>query len=408
MVKKKRIMKGRHLCRFGIWGSTPDPKNDEDNTIMNRRSSGDKVMVQSKTKSLKERPMSDIKYIGMDVHMAMTVIAVRNRAGNVIAEAIVETKAETIVDFIKSQRGTVYVTFEEGTQAAWLYDLLCPHVTQVIVCDPRKIPGKNNKSDKRDAQDLAELLRIDALKSVYHGESSTRELKELVRSYAAFLTDGTRVKNRIKSLFRARGVRCRGISVYSEKDRQLWLEKLENFAVRKRLLRLWKELDFLTELREEAEKDVIAEARKHKQTKLLKGIPGIGPKRAGVIVAIAATPHRFRTRKQFWTYCGLAVRSDASAEYELVDGRIGKSKKRVLVRGLNRNYNRALKEAFKGAAATAATGPWKAQFDAIVANGTDSSLAILTLARKIASITLALWKKGERYDEKKLNFLHAV
>lgn len=375
---------------------------------MNRRSSGDKVMVQSQTKSLKERPVNEIKYIGMDVHMAMTVIAVVNSVGKVVAEAIVETKAATILDFLKGQRGTIHVTLEEGTQAAWLYDLIGPHVAQVVVCDPRKIPAQNNKADKPDAKRLAELLRLNGLKPVYHGENSTREVKEFARSYAGILNDSTRVKNRIKGLFRARGVPCHGIAVYGEKDREQWLQKISNAAARKRALILWKELDFFTELREEAEKDLMAEARKHTATKILKSIPGIGPQRAAVILGVGATPHRFRTRKQFWTYCGLAVRSVASAEYELVQGRIGKSNKHVLVRGLNRNYNRALKEAFKGAAATAATGPWKAQFDAMVANGTDASLAILTLARKIASITLALWKKGESYDEKKLKLMHAV
>jgi molybdopterin-guanine dinucleotide biosynthesis protein A len=30
------------------------------------------------------------------------------------------------------------VTFEEGTWAAWLYDLLKPHVARVVVCNPRK------------------------------------------------------------------------------------------------------------------------------------------------------------------------------------------------------------------------------------------------------------------------------
>lgn len=151
-----------------------------------------------------------------------------------------------------------------------------------------------------------------------------------------------------------------------------------------------------------------AEARKHAVTKILKSIPGIGPQRAAVILGVVGTPHRFCTRKQFWTYSGLGVRSEVSAEYELSHGRICRSKKRAQVRGLNRNYNRGLKEVCKGAAVTAATGPWKTQLDTIVANGTDESMALLTLARKIASITLALWKKGERYDEKKLKFMHAV
>jgi hypothetical protein len=75
---------------------------------------------------------------------------------------------------------------------------------------------------------------------------------------------------------------------------------------------------------------------------------------------------------------------------------------------LNHNYNRTLKSVFKSAAKTAASGPWKLHFDAMVANGSQESMALLTLARKIASITLALWEKGERYDQRKRKMLHAA
>ena len=44
----------------------------------------------------------------------------------------------------------------------------------------------------------------------------------------------------------------------------------------------------------------------------------------------------------------------------------------------------------------------------MVAAGTPESLVRLTLARKIASITLAVWKKGERYDQRKLKTMHAA
>ena len=76
--------------------------------------------------------MEQEKYIGMDVHKALTVIAVRNSDGKVVAEAIIETKGVAILGFIKGQRGILHVTFEEGTQAAWLYDLILPHVVKHI------------------------------------------------------------------------------------------------------------------------------------------------------------------------------------------------------------------------------------------------------------------------------------
>ena len=159
---------------------------------------------------------------------------------------------------------------------------------------------------------------------------------------------------------------------------------------------------------EEAEKELVAEARKHAATKILQGIPGIGPVRAAILVGVAGTPYRFRTKRQFRGYCGLGVVTKTSSEYVVVDGHVCRSKRQPWVRGLNRNYNRALKQVFKGAAKTVASGPWKSQFDAMVARGTPESLARLTLARKIASISLALWKKGERYDHKKVKMMHAA
>ncbi len=352
--------------------------------------------------------MNRIKYIGMDVHKAMTVIAVLDSAGKVLAEAIIETKGSTIVDFIKSQRGTLHVTFEEGTQAAWLYDLIHPRVASVIVCDPRKIVRRGNKADKLDAKLLAELLRTGALKPVYHGEKSTRAVKELALSYVSVVRDGTRIKNRLKALFRGRGIECGGTAVYSPDERNDWLVKLDSPAVRARAARLWQELDCVEPLSEEAATDLVAEARKHAVIKILQSIPGIGPVRAAVILGVAATPHRFRTKRQFWGYCGLAVVTATSSEYELVNGRVCRSSKRPLIRGLNKNYNRALKGVFKSAAKTVAAGEWKSRFEAMVADGTPESLARLTLARKIASITLALWKKGECYDHRKLKTTQAA
>ena len=77
--------------------------------------------------------MDNRKYIGMDVHQASISIAVSDAAGKVLMECIIETKAATVLEFIQGLRGSLWVTFEEGTSAAWLYDLLKPHVTKVVV-----------------------------------------------------------------------------------------------------------------------------------------------------------------------------------------------------------------------------------------------------------------------------------
>ena len=129
--------------------------------------------------------MDSMKYIGLDVHKDAIVIAVLNDAGKLVMESIIETKASTILQLIQGLRGDLYVTFEEGTWAAWLYEVLKPHVTKIVVCNPRKnaLLKEGSKSDKIDARKLAELLRGGLLRPVYHGENGIRTLKELSRSY---------------------------------------------------------------------------------------------------------------------------------------------------------------------------------------------------------------------------------
>jgi hypothetical protein len=73
-------------------------------------------------------------------------------------------------------------------------------------------------------------------------------------------------------------------------------------------------------------------------------------------------------------------------------------------RGLTRQHNHALKDVFKGAATTVITqapdDPLYHAYERVTEAGTKPNLAKLTLARKIASTVLALWKKEEPYRPK--------
>jgi transposase len=345
---------------------------------------------------------TNIKYIGIDVHQATSVFAVLNHKGKAVAEAVIETKPEAILDFLRSQRGTLWVTFEEGTYANWLYDVIKPHVAKLLVCDPRQNKVNGNKTDKIDARRLAELLRNNSLRAVYHGENGMRTLKELARSYMSLQQDSTRIKNRIKAIFRSRGIPCRGRLVYGAKSRNEWLQKLDNEGARRRADRLLRELDPLGPLRVEAQKEMVQQSHKHKACKILLGIPGLGNIRAALVLAYVMTPYRFPGKRKFWTYTGLSVVRRGSSEYQFVDGNVKRSKRKPLPRGLNQNYNHILKDVFKGAAVAASyRGPLKKEFDERIARGTEQKLALLTLARTITSITLALWKKGEQFDIRK-------
>jgi transposase len=350
--------------------------------------------------------MSGEKYIGLDVHQATISVAVRDSQGNIIMESILETKASTILDFFAGLRGTLSVTFEEGTSAAWLYDLLKPHVAQVLVCNPRKNAAlkQGNKNDKIDARKLAERLRLNDLKPVYHGENGVRMLRELARSYLTIVKDLTRIMSRVKALYRSWAIPCAGRDVYYTRHRSQWLDKIPEPGVRYRAEQLYQQLDMLQHLRQQARRALLAESRKHPITTKLRQIPSLGPIRSALAVALIQTPNRFRTKRQLWTYSGLGLETRDSGEYHFVKGQVQR-KKPVWIRGLNKDYNHDLKGLFKGAATRASVkpGPFQEFYQRSLAKGIKPTMVRLTLARKIAAITLTLWKKGEDFDINKLN-----
>ena len=135
--------------------------------------------------------MNQEKYIGMDVHQATISVAVMDGYGQADHGMHPGDESGTILEFIDGLRGTLSVTFEEGTSAAWLHDLLKPHVSHLVVCDPRRnaLLKDGSKSDRIDARKLAELLHANKLQLVYHGEHGVRTLKELGRSYLTITKD---------------------------------------------------------------------------------------------------------------------------------------------------------------------------------------------------------------------------
>src|SRR5215472_2758255 len=122
-------------------------------------------------------------------------------------------------------------------------------------------------------------------------------------------------------------------------------------------------------------------------------------------VALIQTPHRFRSKRQLWAYSGLGLETRDSGEYHYVHGQVRRRKKQPTIRGLNKDYNHDLKSLFKGAATRASVqpGPFQEFYQRSLGKGIKPTMVRLTLARKIAAITLTLWKKGEDFDIDKLN-----
>jgi transposase len=204
---------------------------------------------------------------------------------------------------------------------------------------------------------------------------------------------------RIKALYRSQAIACAGQKPFGKRHREEWLARLTDSGQRRRAEWLYQELDAVQVLRREARQAVMVECHKNPAAKFLRTMPFFGPLRAAVLIARVQTPHRFRTKRQFWTYCGLGLETRTSADYVEKDGQILRRRKPVYIRGLNWNYSHELKNVFKSAATTASAmeGPFRAFYEMRVANGMLPAMARLTLARKMAAIALILWKKGETF-----------
>jgi transposase len=160
----------------------------------------------------------------------------------------------------------------------------------------------------------------------------------------------------------------------------------------------------LRELRPQVKAAMVAEAGRDPAWGVLLSIPYLGPVRVALLLATMRTPWRFRTKRNLWAYSGLAVVTSSSSDYGFVDGRPVRRRRAPMTRGLNRNHNRVLKDVFKGAAtaATGRPGPLQDFYKGMIARGMREELARVTLTRKLAALTLRLWKTGERYDPAKL------
>lgn len=339
------------------------------------------------------------RYLGIDVHRDSSTICVLSATGKRVRRDLVETNGKALMSYLRQVSGTLHVCIEESTWSTWLYEILSPHVADLVVYQASWSPGAKN--DALDAHGLAEKLRMGQTgPGVFKAPKRYQRLREWARAYQTLTQDTARAKNRLKSQFRRRGIRCVGTAVYDPQKRDAWLKRLPP-AMRPSTEILGTTLDCLAELKSEAEEALLRESRRHKISKVLQTAPGLGPVRTALVIAAVITPHRFRSKRQFWSYCGFGVVTRSSSDWVQTPQGWQRSRS-VQTRGLNRNHNPLLKGIFKSAATTAisqtqADHPLRATYARLCDGGTRPHLARITIARKIAAAVLAMWKKEEIY-----------
>ena len=339
------------------------------------------------------------RYVGLDAHAKTCTLAVMSPSGKRLRSMVVETNGRGLVDAVREIRGKVHLCLEEGTQSAWLHEILSPHTAELVVTVPEKKRG--SKDDLRDAWARAEDIRTGRLQTrVYKAPPQLAGLRSAACAYRLATRDVVRTKNRLKAVLRSRGILA-DAGIYELASRDKWLKQLPSGS---RQLASWlgQELDGLVPLRDEAEEWLLKEAKSHPIVRKLRSVPGMGPIRTAQLVAIVGTPHRFRTRRQFWSYCGLAVVTRSSSDW--VQGRDGTwvRGRTYQTRGLTRERHPVLKAIFKGAATSVLKqlpeDSLHQHYERMLASGIKPNLAKLTVARRVAAIVLAMWKHQEVYD----------
>lgn len=324
-----------------------------------------------------------MKYIGMDAHSRTSTFVVIGKSGRVLRQARIASTEKELLGFVRSVKGEKKLAFEEGVMSQWLYLLLKDEVDELVVCQPREKAGA--KTDTIDAGEIADLLRVGRLKSVFHADSALMELRTLVSGYDDVIEELVRAKNRYKALYRQVAVPVDEAGFYRSVE---MVSRLDTDERRYVAYTVFEQLGLLEEQRRGYQERFEANERTHKSIRLLTSIPGIGPVRANQIVAVMVTPHRFPDKYHLYSYAGLT-------KHKLVsDGKLY---------GRKRSHGpTALKRVFKSAALSAmgSDTAFRRKYDAMRDVGRDDRAARGAVARKLAATVLGVWKSGKRYNDK--------
>lgn len=249
-------------------------------------------------------------HVGIDLHREFVVMAAVNDAGEALAPVRIRCEdTETIVGTLKVLKPFRAVIEASGTYR-WLYDLLRPYGT-VLLAHPLRLRAmiqRRTKTDKLDAQLLANLLRIDQIPLAYIPPEPYQQLRDLTRGRARLIRDQAEVKIKLRALLARQNRQApyrvpfgvRGTAWFGKQDFGP-IENLVRDELLERLKHYQRQLAIL-------EEHVSRVQKAFPQVEVLLEIHGIGPYSALLIVAELGEVERFRTAKQVGAYAGLTSR----------------------------------------------------------------------------------------------------
>jgi len=143
------------------------------------------------------------RYIGLDVHKRFVEYCILDAAGKKLSRGQVPCVRTTLETFATTiLQPTDHIALEASTNTWSVATILRPHVARLVVSNPlrtKAIAEAKIKTDKVDAEVLAQLLRCDYLPSVWQPDQDTEQGRRLTTQHATLMTERSRIKNRIQS-----------------------------------------------------------------------------------------------------------------------------------------------------------------------------------------------------------------
>jgi transposase len=332
--------------------------------------------------------------IGLDLGDRRHRFCVLDGAGGMIEEGSVLNERATLGELSSRYRGAL-VVLEAGCHSPWISRHLEEQGCRVLVANPRKLRAiyqHERKSDRRDAQMLARIGRLDPalLYPVRHGSAEAQadllriKLRDsLVRARVALINS---VRFTLKSL----GYTTPNPS--SERFHKVVMEGLPE-ALRQMIAPSVEALAELTARIKTLELEINALVKmKYPQAARLQQIPGVGPITALYFVLKIEDPNRFAQVRNVGAYAGLCPRRDQSGES---DPQLRISKRGdAYLRRLLVSAAQYILGPFGPASALRQYGLM------LAAEGTARAKkrATVAVARKLAVLLLSLWKHQRPYQ----------
>jgi transposase len=338
-----------------------------------------------------------IAWVGLDAHAKFSLLAWLDDQGNRGAHWHFATTESQLLRHLQLIRAPIkHLALEECGLGRWLAQVARPHVTDVIVCDPRenhRISRHHHKCDEEDAYGLAHLHRLGALKKVWQPVDDERAVfKCAVQAYLDAVERQTALKLQLKAHYRQWGVIPTGSVVYGCKGRDSYLAQVKETGVRAQLQLLYEMLDAALEVERKTRRLMIQQGQPFPEIGRLQTVPGVGRIGAHLFVAYIQEPARFATAQQLYRYCRLGIRDRSSDGKPLGYQRLDRTGHGVLKALSYRAWLVAMKRG---------SGPVYERYRQSLSRTGNELHARLNTQRTVLFILWLLWRQGWEFDAKR-------